>query len=248
MNIVAIKTHTITPKDTDIFAVLDAYIKELPEKSVIAVTSKIVSITEGRVVKIGDKDKDELIAEESQYFLPRNKSKYQVSFTIAHNMLVPTAGIDESNGNGYFVLWPKNPQASVNAIREHLVQRFGVKEVGVIITDSKTTPLRWGVTGMAIAHSGFHPLKNYIGEKDLFGRPFVFEQLNIADSLATSAVFSMGEGAEQTPLALITDVPHIAFQENNPTPEELASMAIDAKEDLYEPLLTSVQWKKGKKS
>ena len=45
--------------------------------------------------------------------------------------------------------------------------RFSLKNVGVIITDSRTTPLRWGVTGFSIAYSGFEPLKNYIGTKDI---------------------------------------------------------------------------------
>ena len=45
-----------------------------------------------------------------------------------------------------------------------------LKKVGVIITDSKTTPLRWGTSGVAISYSGFSPLKNYIGSPDIFGK------------------------------------------------------------------------------
>jgi F420-0:gamma-glutamyl ligase len=219
----------------------------LTEGSVLAVTSKIVSVTEGRIVPMTSVDKDELIKQESQYYLPRNLSRYDVSFTITHHILAPSAGVDESNGDGNYVLWPKDAQQSANMIREHISQKFGLKNFGVIITDSKTTPLRWGVTGTVLAHSGFAAIKDYIGQNDLFGRPFVYEKLHIADSLAASAAFVMGEGAEQTPMAIITDIPQVEFQHRNPTQEELNSLIIAKEDDLYAPLLTSVEWEKGKK-
>lgn len=247
MKITAVKTHKITTKDRDIFKILSRYLSKLEERQVVVITSKIISICQGRVVKIGTVDKDELIAEESQYYLPRNRNKYNVSLTITRNTLVPTAGIDESNGNGYYVLWPKNPQKTANRIRLRLKSRFNLDKVGVIITDSKTTPLRWGVTAIAIAYSGFVPLKNYIGKKDLFGRPFIFEQLSLIDSLASASTVVMGEGREQTPIAVISDVPFVKFQDRNPTKKELDSLRINKDSDLYGPLLSSVAWKRGKR-
>ena len=168
MKVTGIKTHKITQKDKDIFRILDRYVKKLSEKSVVAIASKIVAITEGRIIKIGTIDKDELIKRESQYYLPRSQNPYNVSLTITGGALVASAGIDESNGNGFYILWPKNPQKSANRIRIWLKSRFNLKNVGVIITDSRITPLRWGVTGFCIAYSGFEPLKNYIGKKDIF--------------------------------------------------------------------------------
>lgn len=247
MKITAVKTHKVTNKDKDLFEILDRYIPKLEEQSIIVVTSKIISICEGRVVKIGEIDKDELIRQESQYYLPRDINKYHVSLTIARNTLVATAGIDESNGNGYYILWPANPQKSANDIRGFLRDKFSLKHVGVIITDSKTTPLRWGVTAIAIAYSGIKPLKNYIGKKDLFGRPFVFEQLSVIDSLASAATVVMGEGAEQTPMAVMSDLPFVEFQDRNPTKKELNNLIISTESDLYAPLLSSVAWKRGKR-
>ena len=52
MVVTGIKTHKITQKDKDIYKVLAMYISKLSEKSIVAVASKIVAITEGRVVKI----------------------------------------------------------------------------------------------------------------------------------------------------------------------------------------------------
>lgn len=247
MRIKSIRTHKITSKDKDITKVLDRYIPKLKEKSVVAIASKIVSICEGRVVKIGSIDKDELIAQEAQYFLPRKANKWHVSLTIAKDTLVATAGIDESNGNGYYILWPKDPQKSANKIREYLVKRFTLKKVGVIITDSKTTPLRWGTTGFVLAHSGFQAIRDYIGKPDVFGRKLEYTKLNIADSLASAAVLAMGEGNEQTPITVVEDPVNVVFQDRNPSAKELADLRVTIDEDLYGPFLKGVAWHKGKK-
>src|SRR3989344_6905388 len=156
MIVIPIKTHKIIPlKDTDLFSVLDKYVPKLSERSVLAVTSKIISICEGRFVKADSTNKDDLIAKESEFYIPKEENKFNITVTIANGMLAAGAGVDEANGGGYYILWPSDPQKSTNAIREYLKKKFGLKEFGVIITDSKTTPMRWGVTGVAIAYSGF---------------------------------------------------------------------------------------------
>lgn len=246
MQVKAIKTHKITEKDTDILKIIDKYIPRLAEKSIVVVTSKIVAICEGRVAQDTEGMRDALVEKEAAYYLPRHSHKYDFCISIKNNTFVATAGIDRSNANGKLVLWPKDPQKSANTIREHLIKKHKVKDVGVVITDSKTTPLRWGVTGTTLAASGFAVLKSYVGIPDVFGRPLHFEKLNIAEGLAASAVLTMGEGAEQTPLAVIHNIPYIEFQRRNPTKKELADLRIAIEDDVYYPLLTSVKWKKGK--
>ena len=169
-----------------------------------------------------------------------------MSLTINKNVLAASAGIDESNGNGYYVLWPDNPQKSVNNIRSYIKKKFNLEHIGVLITDSKTTPLRWGVTGFSLAHSGFAAVNTYIGKKDLFGRTFEYEKVHVADSLAASSVAVMGEGAEQTPLAIIENVSFVTFQNRNPLQSELDEISITMDDDIYAPLLVSTPWKKGK--
>ncbi len=242
--ITPVKTHKITAKDKDIFKILDRYIKNLPNKSIVAITSKIISVTEGRIVKIGSVDKDELIKKESEFYLPRNKNPYNVSLTITRGTLVATAGIDESNAGGFYVLWPKNPQKTADSIREYLAKKFETHDIGVVITDSKTTPLRWGVTGIAIAYSGFVPLKNYIGKPDIFGRKLEFTKMSVMDNLAASATLVMGEGDEQSPIAVIENPP-VIFQKRNPTKKEIREIRISIEKDLYSPLLKNALWEKG---
>jgi dihydrofolate synthase / folylpolyglutamate synthase len=243
MNIHAIKTEKITP-GASLNGIIDTYVTDLRENSILAITSKIVSICEGRMIKTDAADKHELIEKEADLFLPPSQSKYDVTLTIKRNLLVPSAGIDESNGNGYFILWPSDPQASANRVREYVCKRFNVKHAGVIITDSRTSPLKWGTTGTMLAHSGFIALNNYIGKPDIFGRLLEMTKANIADSLAGSAVMVMGEGNEQTPMALIRDVPFVQFQSENPTQKELDDLKICIDDDIYAPLLNGVKWKK----
>src|SRR5579872_1350373 len=149
MIIKAYKTHKITAGE-DLYGILDRYLPEIAEKTVVAVSSKIVGICEGRVVQYDSpSQKDELAAHEAEYYLPREYNQYGFMLTIHHNLIVASAGIDESNSNGYYSLWPSDPQKSVNEIREYLQKKFHLSHVGVILTDSKLSPLRWGVTGYA---------------------------------------------------------------------------------------------------
>jgi len=244
MRVYSIKTHKITD-DRDLLALLDRYLTSLDEGSVLAITSKIVSICQGRLVPVGSVDKQTLIEQEADLFLPRSSSRYNVSLTIKDNLLIPSAGLDESNAFGQYVLWPEDAQGVANQVRAHLCRRFSLRHVGVVITDSKTTPLRLGVTGVAIAHSGFLAINDFVGQEDLFGRQLAMTRVNIADALAVAAVLVMGESSEQTPLAVVDDLPFVHVQERDPTPEELQQRWIDLEDDLYAPLLQGAAWQKG---
>lgn len=219
---------------------------KLSENSILAVTSKVVAICENRVVPIGAIDKKELVINEADLYIPHEENKYGYTITIKDNLLIPTSGIDESNGNGFYILWPSDPQKWANRIRNYLKKRFGLKNVGVIITDSKTTPLRWGTSGVCIAHAGFKALNDYIHTPDIFGRYLKVTKANIADSLAVAAVLQMGEGDEQTPLAIISDLEFVNFKKNNPSRKELEGLVISLDDDIYASLLKAVNWKKGR--
>lgn len=242
MQVIPYKTHKITANE-NLFEILDMYLPTLEEKNIVVLASKIVGICEGRVVKkTSEEQKDILAKQEADFYLPREYNQYGFMLTINHNLMVASAGIDESNSNGCYSLWPKDPQKSTNTIREYLVKKHKLKHLGVILTDSKLSPLRWGVTGYAICHSGFKALNSYIGKPDIFGEPMKAEQANIPDSLAAAAVAEMGEGAEQQPLAVITDAKFVQFQDRKPTQKELDGLKIAFEDDIYASLLTSVTW------
>jgi putative folate metabolism gamma-glutamate ligase len=246
MRIHAIRTRAIHPGER-LLDILGRYVRAMPESAILAVTSKIVALGEGRTVPKDTAEKDTLIAREADLILsPPRRNPYGITLTIKRGTLIPTAGIDESNADGQYVLWPANPQRSANRIRAYLSRQFSKTRIGVIITDSTTRPLRRGTVGTCLAWSGFQALHDYVGTPDIFGAPLRVTQANVAEGLAAAAVLSMGEGAERTPLALITDVPFIAFTGTNPSKKELAAARIALAEDLYAPLLTAVTWKKGK--
>jgi F420-0:gamma-glutamyl ligase len=235
------KTRPVVPGDV-LFDILDTAITALDERSVVAVSSKIAAICEGSVVPMDTGDKDALVRQQAELYLPPD-NEYHASLTVKNNMLIANAGIDESNGNGNYVLWPQAPQESANAIRAHLCEQFTVDDVGVVIVDSRITPLRWGTTGIALAHSGFATLRDYVAQPDIFGRPFAFEKANIADGLAAAAVLVMGEGAECTPVAVLGDLSFVAFQRRDPTKEELDERVISIEKDLYRDILTLPHWR-----
>lgn len=116
-----------------------------------------------------------------------------------------------------------------------------------MIVDSHSLPLRRGVTGVAIGWSGFKGLKEYKNVPDIFDRSFT-THANHVDALATAASFVMGDGNEQTPLALITEINNVTFKASSPTQTELNFFKPKLEDDLFAPLLNLKLLKKGRRS
>ncbi len=230
MEIRAIKTR-IFRENEDLIEFILKNVKKIPEKSILIVTSKIVALSEGRVSRLTRKNKEYLIHKESDLAI-KTKGTW---FTIKDNMVMASAGIDESNADGKLILLPKNSYKSAEILRKKLMQRFKIKNLGVLITDSGFIPLRVGAVGMALGYAGFEGIRNYLGKKDIFGRILKVSRSDVADGLATSAVLSMGEGKEQKPLALITDVP-VVFTKKIKKGE----LIINPKNDIYAPLFNKL--------
>ncbi|MBP9819528.1 coenzyme F420-0:L-glutamate ligase [Candidatus Woesebacteria bacterium] len=219
----------------------------LQEKSVVVVTSKVVAFCEGRVVpNSGSRtEKEALVRQEAEHYTDPHSSKYQLMLTVKHQVLAVNAGIDESNANEQYVLLPGDPYASAAEIWKWLRKEYKLKDVGVIISDSRTFPLKWGTIGTCLAHAGFSAINNMIGKPDLFGRPLHLTQVNVAEALAVAAVLEMGEAAEAQPVAVITDASMVVFQDHPPTQQEIKDMYIALEDDAYAPILTRADWKKG---
>ena len=202
----------------------------LKEKEILAITSKIVSLSENRIVSKKDTDKKELIYKEADTYL--GEIGYGCHLTIKQGLLVPSAGVDESNAEkDNYILYPLNPFLSVKKIYHFIKQELGLKEFGILLTDSYTLPLRRGVIGLALAYYGFRGVENKIGEEDLFGRKLKMTQVNLADALAAAAVYTMGEGGERRPLAIVkAPVKFVILSDNS-------ELRMPLKEDLYSPLL-----------
>ena len=247
MKVQALKTHRIAQQES-LNGILDTYVPGLIENSIVVITSKIVSISQGRVVsKTEDPHlKNALIQQESDAILETAQNPYGLYLTLKNNLLIPSAGIDESNGDNVYILYPEDIQNVAASAWTFLRAKHQIDHLGILITDSHTTPLRRGVTGIALGWCGFEPLYSYVGKPDLYGHPLRVTQINLLDAMATAAVWVMGEGAEQTPLAVITEPPKIKFVDRPPTMEEEQSIIISMEEDLYGPLFQMGHWKHSK--
>lgn len=227
---------------------VDLIIQMIPliqEKTVLVITSKILSLSQNRIIPVDAvPDKLALIQQEADYYLEGDYVKqYGVCLTIKNGILIPTAGIDESNGGGYYILYPIHIQEALIDIWHTLRAHYQIQDLGILLSDSHTTPLRRGVTGIALGWCGFKALRNYIGTPDIYGCPLRVTQTNMVDSLAAAAVCVMGEGNEQTPLVLIAEADALEFQDIPPSAAELQALVISKEEDLYAPLINSVEWK-----
>lgn len=235
MKIIPIKTR-IFRENEDLLRFIFKYVKKLAENSILVVTSKIVALGEGRTVVIDntisrDKFREKIIKAESEFML---RTKY-AWLTIKDGMVMASAGIDESNANGKIVLLPKNSFRTANQIRRELRKKFKIKNLGVLITDSRLFPLRAGIVGVALGYAGFKGIRDYRGTPDIFGRTLKISRTDVADSLATAAVLSMGEGRERQPLSLITDAP-IVFT----TRVNQKELLIDPRADIYRPFFEKI--------
>ena len=247
MKITSYKTKKVIVGD-NLYKILDQSLPLLKERDILAISSKIISICQGRVIKKdGRITKENLIKKEADLILPKKYIRYGVNITITNNMLISSAGIDESNSNGYFVLWPEDPQKAANEIRSFLRKKFGLRNLGVIISDSHSSLLRRGTLGFSLAWTGFKAIRNYIGKPDIFGKNLEVTQTNLVDALTASAVVVMGEGSEQTPLAVISETSNVEFVDKNPTDREIKELMLTLDEDVYSAPLSQVKWIKGGK-
>jgi coenzyme F420-0:L-glutamate ligase len=123
--------------------------------------------------------------------------------TVKNGILTPNAGVDIKNSPpGMATLWPINPDRSAHQLRRNLEHRYETT-IGVEIVDSHVTALRLGTVGLAIGVSGFVPIRDRRGARDIFGRSIRVTQANVADDMAAAAHFLMGESAERIGAVLI---------------------------------------------
>jgi len=213
------------------------------QKDIVIISSKFVSISEGAVVQIDrlrashrakviakkfqmDEKLTELVLREADQIyggIP--------GFLLCkkNGMLCPNAGIDRSNIlKGYAVLYPPLPFDSADRLRLNFLNKNKLK-VFVVISDSRLMPGRLGTSGIAIAVSGFKPVIDERGKKDLFGNILRVTMRAAADGLASIGVALMGESLESTPVVVVR-----GFEvKEDIRPMNWQDLAIDPLEDIY---------------
>jgi len=223
--------------------------EKLRDNDICVVAQKIVSKTEGRIVRLGDvvvfeqarriaKDTQrdpamlQLILDESTELLRSTEAAIIARHRTGH--VLANAGIDASNVDGAeqgaVLLWPKDPDASARTIRREFNKVAGVRP-GVLIADSMGRAWRIGTVGAAIGCAGVAVLDDRRGTgKDMFGRILQATVIAVADSLAAMASLAMGEGDEGTPAVIIRGAGHWVTEEDGPG---AASALRPIEEDMF---------------
>ena len=219
-----LKTRTVKVGDKLIELILRSMKTQklkFEEKDILVLTSKIVSYSEGRVVKLRDvkpSEKGRRLAK--QYALEPEFAELIIReadqicggvekavLTLKHGILIANAGIDSKNApSGHAVLWPADPEKTVRELKKQILENTG-KRVAVMIVDSGLIPLRIGTIGLGVAVAGFKPIKDDRGRPDIFGRKILITRQAVADDLACAAHLIMGESTQKTPAVLIRDAP-----------------------------------------
>ena len=198
--------------------------QSLKEKDILVVASKVFSYSERRLVEVGNSKQDtghrtqdtenskqtqnlsfqEIVRGEAD----RVFGEGDMVITLKNKILIPNAGIDNSNTpKGTVILWPKDPFGSARAFQSKLKSKFGLKKLGIVISDSHCQPLRSGTTGITIGWAGFEGVQDVRGKKDLYGKKMTYTQIAVADDLASAANILMGETDASMPFVIVRDAP-----------------------------------------
>lgn len=176
----------------------------LEDGDILAVTSKIVSKAEGRLVQAADRE-DAITGETVRIVATRGATR------IVENKLglvLAAAGVDSSNTpEGYVLLLPEDPDASARALASALRERFGVA-VGVVITDTLGRPWREGQADAAIGAAGIRVLDDLRGTTDANGRQLEATIGATADEIASAADLVKGKSGG-LPVAVVRGLAHV---------------------------------------
>ena len=189
-------------------------------EDIFVVAQKIVSKTEGRIVRLDsitpserarawaerwskDARVVELVLREAKRIVRMERGV--IIAETGHGFVCANAGVDVSNTEpGTAILLPQDPDQSAHALHSRLREAYAC-HVGVIISDTFGRAWREGLVNVALGAAGLSPLIDYRGMPDVHGRPLQATVIAIADELAAAAGLVMGK-AERIPIAIIRGV------------------------------------------
>ena len=193
----------------------------LQEGDILVVTQKIVSKSEGQLVRLADVepsdfarqiakegDRDprhmEVVLRESRRIVKMDRG---ILITETHHgFICANAGVDASNvgGEGFLSLLPKDPDESARRIRRGIEERLSVR-VAVIISDTFNRPWRMGTMNVAIGAAGVKPLQDYRGVVDPYGYELRTSITSLGDEVASAAELVMGK-VDRVPVVIVRGV------------------------------------------
>lgn len=222
--------------DDDLAQLIGDAVEGLEDGDILAITSKIVSKAEGRLIVADDRE-DAITAETVRLIATRGATR------IVENklgMVLAAAGVDSSNvPDGHVLLLPLDPDASALRLCVALRERFGVT-VAVLITDTLGRPWRQGQTDVAIGAAGLRVLDDLRGMTDANGRLLEATVAAVGDEIAAAADLVKGK-AGGLPVAVVRGLGHLVGDLDLPGARSIVRVGPD---DMFR-LGTQEAWDEG---
>ena len=183
----------------------------------VAISQKVVSKAEGRIVLLADVRPGEraielagqlgkeaalvqVVLDESTEVLRAERGVLICETT--HGFVCANAGVDTSNvAEGEASLLPLDPDASARRIRSELRKATGTA-VAVLITDSFGRAWRLGQSEIAIGCAGIAPIDDWRGRSDAGGQILAATAIATADGIAAAADL-VRDKTSRTPVAIV---------------------------------------------
>ncbi len=197
----------------------------LEDDDILVLAQKIVSKSEGRMVRLRDvlpSPRARELAEQSgkdarfcEVLLWDTREILRVRPGLivveTHNGWVcANAGIDRSNVAPHDDEWvlrlPEDADRSALVLRERVRQSTG-RAVGIIVNDTHGRAWREGAVGVAIGAAGLPGVDDLRGMPDLFGYQLQVTTIGLADQIASAASIVQGQADEGRPIVHVRGVP-----------------------------------------
>ncbi len=220
---------------------------ELEDGDIVAVSQKVVSKSEGRVVRLDQTDpgpeavslagrtgKDprlvQLILNESRSLVRVDESRGILITETHHGFICANAGIDQSNtgGEDEAILLPLDPDGSARRIRVEIETAAGV-QVAAVVTDSFGRAWRLGQSEIAIGCAGIDPLDDWRGQTDQRGRELTATVIAVADQVAAASDLVRNK-TEGIPAVVIRGLDRFVTEADGPG---CVAQLRDATDDLF---------------
>lgn len=198
----------------------------LEDDDVLVLAQKIVSKSEGRMVRLRDvipspralelakaSNKDARFCEVVLWDT-REIARVREGLIIVetkHGWVCANAGIDRSNvaphdTDEWVLRLPEDADRSARELRERLWTATS-RDVGIIVNDTHGRAWRNGAVGVAIGVAGLPAVEDLRGKPDLFGYQLQVTTVGIADQIASAASLAQGQADEGRPIIHVRGVP-----------------------------------------
>lgn len=206
---------------------------QMTDGDIVAVSQKIVSKSEGRVVRLDETDpgpdavslaartgKDPRLVQhvlnESRNLIRVDEQRSVLITETHHGYICANAGIDQSNtaGENQAILLPLDPDGSARRIRVELETASGVK-AAVVVTDSFGRAWRHGQVETAIGCAGIDPLDDWRGQEDQRGRELTATVIAVGDQIAAACELGRTK-TDGVPAVVLRGLDHFVTEDDGP--------------------------------